>query len=142
MMFLWIKALHIAAIVTWVSGLLMLALLTSALVNAPVPSLPQERRLMAALGRWDRTVTSPAMVLAWVLGISLAVHGDWFTASWMTTKLVLVMSLSALHGVLAGRLRRMRGGLSQQPSINLRHAGGLTLLGTAAIATLVVVKPF
>ena len=143
-MLLWIKALHIAAIVTWVSGLLLLALLTRVLATAPAPSLPQERRLMAAVGRWDRTVTSPAMVLAWVLGISLAVHGGWFTSSWLAIKLVLVMSLSALHGVLAGRLRRMRGAsASRQPtSLVLRYASGFTLLSTAAIACLVVIKPF
>lgn len=143
-MFLWIKALHIAAIVTWVSGLLLLALLTRVLATAPAPSLPQERRLMAAVGRWDRAVTSPAMVLAWVLGISLAVHGGWFTSAWLAAKLVLVMTLSALHGVLAGRLRRMRGGSSsgQPTSLVLRYASGITLLGTAAIAYLVVVKPF
>lgn len=34
-MFLWIKALHIAAIVAWVSGLLMLALMMRVLATAP-----------------------------------------------------------------------------------------------------------
>lgn len=142
MMFLWVKALHIVAVVTWVSGLLMLALLLSILATAPSPSLPQERRLMTLLGRWDRMVTSPSMALAWVLGISLAIHGGWFTSTWLTAKLVLVMSLSALHGVLAGRLRRMRGDNGSQPlSFALRYAGGFTLLGVAAIVCLVVLKP-
>lgn len=141
MTFLWVKAMHIAAVVTWVAGLLMLALLLSVLATAPAPSLPQERRLMVALRRWDRTITSPAMVLAWVLGISLAVHGGWFTSSWLAAKLVLVMSLSALRGVLSGTLRRMSGG-SRPTSFGLRFAGGFTLTGTAAIAWLVVLKPF
>lgn len=141
MTFLWVKAMHIAAVVTWVAGLLMLALLLSVLATAPAPSLPQERRLMVALRRWDRTITSPAMVLAWVLGISLAVHGGWFTSSWLAAKLVLVMSLSALHGVLSGTLRRMSGG-SRPTSFGLRFAGGFTLTSTAAIAWLVVLKPF
>lgn len=40
MTFLWVKAMHIAAVVTWVAGLLMLALLLSVLATAPAPSLP------------------------------------------------------------------------------------------------------
>ena len=142
MIFLWIKALHIAAVVTWVAGLLMLSLLLSVLATAPAPSLPQERRLMTALRRWDRMVTSPAMVLAWVLGISLAVHGGWFTSPWLAAKLVLVMAMSALHGVLAGTLRRMSSASCQRPAFSLRFACGFTLAGSAAIACLVVLKPF
>jgi len=142
MIFLWIKALHVAAVVTWVAGLLMLSLVLSILATAPAPSLPQERRLMAALARWDRTVTSPAMVLAWVLGISLAVHGGFFTATWLAAKLVLVVALSALHGVLAGTLRRLSSGSTRRPAISLRFACGFTVVGVTAIASLVVLKPF
>lgn len=140
--FLWIKALHVAAVVAWVGGLLVLSLVLGSLATAPVPNLPQERRLMIAVGRWDRAVTTPAMMLAWVLGIAMALHAGWFSSPWLVIKLVLVVALSALHGVMAGTLRRMSEDHVRRPAAGLRFAGGATVIATTAIALLVVVKPF
>jgi protoporphyrinogen IX oxidase len=142
MIFLWIKALHVAAVVAWLGGLLMLSLMLGALATAPVPNLPQERRLMIAVGRWDRAITTPAMMLAWVLGITMAIHAGWFASPWLAAKLILVVALSALHGVMAATLRRMSGDNRRRPSSGLRFAGGFTVAATAAIALLVVLKPF
>lgn len=142
MIFLWIKAFHVAAVVAWVGGLLALSLMLGLLSTAPVPYLPQERRLMVALGRWDRAVTTPAMMLAWVLGMTMAIHAGWFSTSWLAIKLVLVMALSALHGVMAGSLRRMSGDSMRRPPVMLRFASSFTVATLTAIALLVVVKPF
>ncbi len=142
MTLLWVKGFHVAAVVTWVGGLLMLALMLGALARAPVRQLPQERRLMIAVGRWNRTITTPAMALTWVLGITMATHAGWFSSTWLAAKLLLVLALSALHGVMTGTLRHMSGDNSWRPNSGLRFAGGFTLTATAAIALLVVLKPF
>ncbi len=142
MIFLWIKALHVAAVVAWIGGLLVLSSVVAPLANAPVPHLPQERRLMIAAGRWDRTITTPAMVLAWVLGLGMALHAGWFSSTWLVAKLIVVVALSALHGVMAGTLRRMSGEHLRRPPASLRFAGAFTIVATITIAVLVVVKPF
>jgi putative membrane protein len=140
--YLWLKALHIAAVVTWIGGMLASALALGISWTSNGEADCEDR--LAALGavrRWDDRVTSPAMVLAWVLGLTLALKGGWFGAPWLTIKLILVVALSALHGMLSGFLRRLAKSDPRSPPTSLHHAPILTLAGAAAIIILVVVKP-
>ena len=91
---------------------------------------------------WDRKVTTPAMLLAWALGMTMAVQAGWFSSRWLMVKLVLVFGLSALHGVQSGTLRRMARGANRSPPGFLRHSASAILMAIAAIAALAVVKPF
>ncbi len=142
MIYLWLKALHVAAVMAWLGGQMMLSLLLVSLSEGTAPYLPQERRLMVALRRWDQRVTAPAMGLVWLLGIVMAMHGGWLAAPWLRIKLVLVFALSALHGVQSGTLRRLVKGDAPRPPRFLRWGGAAVLIAAAAIAGLVVVKPF
>ena len=69
---------------------------------------------MMAVYRWDRRVTNPALGLVWLLGLTLAWQGGWFSAHWLWAKLVLVTVLSALHGNQSATLRRTIAGSVQQ----------------------------
>jgi len=142
MSFLWIKAFHIVAMVTWIGGMLMLCLLLGTLSRAPVLRLPQERRLMFMVRRWDRTITTPAMVLTWILGLAMALQTGWLAMPWLQVKLSLALALAASHGMLAGKLRQMTGDAASPPWVGLRFAAGATMATTALIAVLVVLKPF
>jgi uncharacterized membrane protein len=113
MTYLLLKAGHVAAVLVWIGGMLAAAL-------APVP-------------RWDRLVTTPAMLLAFAFGLALATTGGWFPQAWLIGKLAVVLALAALHGVLSGRLRR---GLAPP-----RYAAPLIVVAAAVIALLAVVKP-
>ncbi len=138
-----LKVVHVAAVITWIGGLLLVALSLSTLSGAALPVLPQERRWLLAVQRWERRVTTPAMLLAWVAGIAVASRNHWFGAGWLSVKLVLVFLLSALHGVQAGTLRRLlRGSTDAQVPRLLRLAPQLALVCTTAIVALVVLKPF
>jgi len=140
-MIIWIKALHVAAVVTFLSGLLMQSVLLRMLVSAPPVRLPQERRLVSALRTWDRTVRSPALVLVWGFGAFLAWRGGWFGAGWLNLKLLLVVLLSALHGMQSGALRRAVDGTQPAPSRMHRRTTAAIVGATVAIAVLVIVKP-
>lgn len=97
--------------------------------------------LRAALRWWDARVTLPAMVAAWVFGLWVAVSGSWFASAWLLAKLALVVVISSLHGVLAGRLRRFNPEAlpgSTHPPLVLAGAMVLSLLG---IVVLAIVKP-
>ncbi|MCA8020796.1 CopD family protein [Burkholderia metallica] len=133
MIYLWIKAVHVAAVVTFVGGLLMLA------VGVRIANLAVHR----AVRRWDRTVTAPALALVWIAGIALALNGHWFGAAWLSVKFVVVAALSVLHGLLAGTLRRMeRDDLVVVPASWLEYAAGAVVAATAIVVGLVVIKPF
>ena len=80
MTYLWLKALHLAAVITWVGGMLMLSVLLGLMTRQPLPHDPGQRRLMVAVHQWDRRVTNPALGLLWLLGLTLAWQGGWFSA--------------------------------------------------------------
>ena len=62
--YLWLKALHVTAVLVWMSGLLAVAL--GATSAAKVSSSAEGRSaLIERTLRWDQRVTLPAMLLAW-----------------------------------------------------------------------------
>ena len=138
MIYLWLKALHVAAVLVWSGGLLAAALAT-ALASRSVVS---DGSLIKGIRRFDTCVTSPAMFVVWGAGLALAMLGQWFPSPWLMVKLVIVVVLSALHGVLAATLRRLGQHDAPQSAGWLRHAPIAIVAGLLSIAVLVVVKPF
>lgn len=130
MPYLWLKAVHVAAVLLFIGGLFAQAFaLAAAQATAP-------------LARWDRLVTVPAMLLVWVTGATIAVEAGWFASPWLWAKLAFVLALTGLHGIQSGKLRRLRGGdLPSSPNSALRVAGFIAT-AVASIAVLVVAKPF
>lgn len=135
-MYLWLKALHVAAMAIWIGGELVVALTLSYLST----SQESDGRLAAAIRWWDFRVTSPAMILAWALGLALAELGGWFPQPWLILKLILVTALAGLHGVLVGNLRRAANGVT--PPTYLRLAAPAIVISLTIVAALAVVKPF
>jgi protoporphyrinogen IX oxidase len=125
----WLKALHVAAAMAFAGGVLAVAIVLAA--NEP------SRAVIDQVRRWDSWVTTPAMLLVWGLGLSLALTGQWFAHAWLQAKLVLVVALSGLHGVQSGRLRRLAKGDELTPP----RFAALALFCIVAIAILATGKP-
>lgn len=129
----WLKAAHVACALLFVGGVVannMILLAGRATTDWSVP-------LTQALRRWDRVVTTPAMLGAWAFSSGLAVLGGWFPYGWLQVKLVLVVMLSAGHGLQSGQIRRLAIGYGAKP---LRGAA-LIVPAVITIAVLAVVKP-
>src|SRR3954447_7158642 len=98
LMYEWIKALHVIAIIAWMAGMLYLPRLFVYHCEAKSGSRQSEtfkvmeRRLLKA-------IINPAMAVTWVAGLYLAIEGGFLKAGWLHGKLVLVLILSAIHGV-------------------------------------------
>ena len=133
---LWLKALHVAAVLVFTGGLLVQSLaLAAALQDSVSPGF------LARLRRWDRRVTVPALLAVWALGIAAALRGGWFGAGWLSAKLLLVVALTGLHGMQAGALRR----LALHTGSTARSPGWVpvaVVLSYVAVALLAVAKPF
>ncbi|BAI74355.1 hypothetical protein AZL_a08240 (plasmid) [Azospirillum sp. B510] len=148
--YIWIIGLHVTAVTVWLAGMFVAAILISALAPATaVETTVAESgsaRLLRAAARWDRRVTTPAMGLAWLLGLTLVVVGGWGLEPWLVAKLAIVVLLSALHGKLAAGLRRLaeaEGRPGARPVSRLLRFSPLAIIaGGIAIVTLVVVKPY
>jgi uncharacterized membrane protein len=98
--------------------------------------------LLAAIYRWDRRVTTPALAVVWLLGITLLVMGGWYSAPWLWVKFVIVLVLSGMHGNLSASLRRLLAGQVIQLPAAVRRVPGLTLAAITAVALLVILKPW
>ena len=131
--YIWLKALHVAAALLFVSGVV-----ATSLTLALRSRLPHDhKQFVAGLRRYDRWVTVPAMAAVWLLGTGLAVSGSWFGQGWLNVKLGFVVLISALHGIQSGRLRRIEAGAAQTTARSLP----LILFAVIAIAILAVAKP-
>lgn len=142
MIYLWIKSFHIVAVIVWIGGMLVSAVLLAALRSVAPLLIAEVQQAIDAARRWDARVTAPAMLLTWILGLALAVTGGWFPSRWLFAKLALVLLLSGLHGVLAGSLRRS----ALRPDATVpgfaRHAPAAIVAAVTPIVVLVVIKPF
>ncbi|QAU44262.1 CopD family protein [Bradyrhizobium guangzhouense] len=131
--YVWLKALHVAAALLFVSGVVATSLTLALLARLP----RGHERFVAGVRRYDRWVTVPAMVAVWLLGTRLAISGSWFGQGWLTIKLGFVVLISALHGLQSGRLRRIEAGAAPATARSLP----LVLFAAVAIAFLAVAKP-
>ena len=141
MLYLWIKAFHVIAIIAWMAGMLYLPRLFVYHAEAPKGSIQSEtfkimeRRLLKA-------IINPAMIVTWVLGLVLVWQGAWWTAGWLHGKLLLVVILSGLHGIYARRLKEFAADRNTRPARYYRILNEVPTVLMIGIVILVIVKPF
>src|SRR3546814_17579636 len=96
-----LKSLHIISDIIWIGGMLL-----NAFVIAMVP--PTIRTgVISALRPYDRTVTTIAMAGAWFFGLTSAASYAWYTSGRFGFTLLLIVMLSALHGIQGSWRRRL-----------------------------------
>jgi putative membrane protein len=138
---LWLKAFHVIAVIAWMAGMLYLPRLFVYHCDAEIGSKQSEtfklmeRRLLHA-------IINPAMIAAWVLGLWLAYDGGYFKAHWLHGKLLLVLVLSAMHGLLARWVREFAADRNTHSQKFYRIANEIPAVLMIGIVILVIVKPF
>ena len=141
MIYDWLKAFHVIAMIAWMAGMLYLPRLFVYHCEAPRGSIQSEtfkimeRRLLKA-------IINPAMIVTWILGLILVWQGGWWTAGWVHGKLALVMILSGLHGVYARRLKEFAADANTRPPRYYRILNEVPTVLMVGIVILVIVKPF
>jgi putative membrane protein len=68
--------------------------------------------------------------------------GGWFDSGWLMAKLVLVLALSALHGLLARYVKAFAGDRNRHSEKFYRIINEVPTILLIAIVILAVVKPF
>lgn len=132
----YVLAAHITAVVFLVGSMLAQDRILTAIAHYP---REQQIGTLAALLGLDRQITTPALLITWLLGLTLAISARWLRSHWLMIKLVIVVALSALHGLQSGRLRRLiRAGESAK---GLARASISIFIAMSAIAILAIVKP-
>lgn len=137
----WAKAIHVIAVISWMAGMLYLPRLLVYHADAEKGSVQSEtfkvmeRRLL-------RGIINPAMIATWVFGLWLAWKGFGFHGGWLHAKIGAVLLLSAVHGYLAGAVRKFAGDSNEKPARHWRIVNEIPTLLMIAIVILVIVKPF
>ncbi len=139
--YMWVKAAHVVAIISWMAGMLYLPRLFVYHADAaPGSELSETLKVMER--RLLRVIINPAMGLAWVLGLWLAWRGGFLMAGWFHAKLTLVILLSGFHGYLSATVRRFAADGNTVPSRRWRLLNEVPAVVMIGIVILVIVKPF
>ena len=139
--YLWFKALHVAAVIAWMVGMLYLPRLM--VYHAAVgPGTPQSETFKVMERRLLKGILTPAMIAAWVTGLWIAYEGGWFQAHWLHGKILLVVLMTGVHGVLAGNVRRFSHDANAKSPTYFRVVNEIPTVLLVGIVILVVVKPF
>jgi putative membrane protein len=138
---LWIKALHIVAMIAWMAGMLYLPRLF--VYHAGVPAQSETARTFVVMERrLMRVIMLPALVVTWASGLWLAIAGGYLGEGWLHGKLLLVILLSALHGYLGLVRKDFAMQANRRSTIFYRVVNELPTLLLVGIVILVVLKPF
>lgn len=139
--YLWIKALHVIAVISWMAGLLyMPRLFIYHLDHAPGSAASEtfkvmERRLMSV-------IMMPAMVLTWVFGLWMAIEIYAFHGMWLHLKLLAVILLTACHFYMAHAVRKFGADVRFGTGRMWRLVNEVPTILMIVIVILVILKPF
>ncbi len=137
----WIKAAHIIFVIFWIAGLFMLPRYY-VYHQESAPGSAEEERWIDRERKLRNIIISPAMILVWVLGLSLAFIGNLWSEAWLHAKLAVVLALSAYHGWMIGYGRKLAKGERPVSGRALRIMNEVPGVATAIIVILAIVKPF
>lgn len=138
-MYLYVKALHVFAVVILIAGMLAMALAVR--IATAGPHEEHARRFGETVLRWDGFVTTPALAVVWMAGFTMAFGAGWASSPWLLLKMIPAIFLSGLHSLESIALKRL---LKDGRLINplFTAAPFAILFAFATIAWLAVVKPF
>ena len=137
----WLKAAHIIFVIFWIAGLFMLPRYYVYHQEAPAGS-EEEKRWLERERKLRNIIITPAMILVWILGLSLAFIVDAWSQGWFYAKLAMVIALSAYHGWMVGYGKKLASGQRPASGKALRIMNEVPGIATAIIVILVIVKPF
>jgi putative membrane protein len=139
--YLWLKALHIIAVVAWFAGMFYLPRLFVYHIEATSDEVKKTLEVMET--KLLRVIMNPAMIATYVLGTSLLVSNSAFLKNgWMHAKLLLVLILGGYHGFLSATRKKLAAGTCKYTSKQMRLINEIPTLLLVAVVILVVVKPF
>jgi len=139
-MYVWIKALHIIAVISWMAGMLYLPRLFVYHCEAEVGS-KQSETFKVMERRLLRMIINPAMIVTWLAGPYLAWSGSWFFSGWLYAKLLLALILSGVHGLFARWVKDFAADRNTKSQRFYRIINEVPAILMIGIVILVVVKP-
>jgi putative membrane protein len=140
-MFLWVLALHVVAVISWMAGMLYLVRLY--VYHAEESEVIVQQRLQVWEAKLLKLITTPAMLVSLLSGgTMLFMNPALLHQPWMHIKLTGVLGMLACHGI-ASKYRRL---LVDNPQVKsgkfFRIFNEVPTVLMILIVIAVIVKPF
>ncbi len=141
--YLWIKALHVIAVISWMAGLLYLPRLFVYHCDAE-PGSKQSETFKLMERRLAKAIMTPAMLVSWAAGLwMLWLNPGLFQAgAYIWLKLALVVGLLAMHIAMLGWLRDFAADANTKPQRFFRFMNEVPTLLMIGIVIMIIVRPF
>jgi protoporphyrinogen IX oxidase len=141
--YLWLKSLHVIAVIAWMAGLLYLPRLFVYHADA-APGSDKSETFKIMEMRLYRYIMNPAMIATWVFG-GLMLASNWegiMAMGWMHAKLGLVVLMTGFHHMLGAWRKKFVSDANTKSAKFYRVCNEVPTLLLIAIVVLVIIKPF
>ena len=141
-LYLFLKSLHLIAVISWMAGLLYLPrIFVYHVENFEKKEITDIFEIMEK--RLYIYIMRPAMLFSWIFGIALIyINGlDVLTNLWMQLKLLLVIILSIYHEYLGKCLNHLKNRTNTKTSKYYRYLNEVPTLLLILIIFIVIIKP-
>ncbi|MCG6206144.1 protoporphyrinogen oxidase HemJ [Rhodopseudomonas sp. HC1] len=139
--YLWVKALHVIAVISWMAGMLYMPRLFVYHCAAEVGSV-QSETFKVMERRLYRAIMNPAMMVAWVAGLVIAWQQGYFAVGWFHAKLAAVILMTVIHVMLGRYVRDFAADRNTRSHKFYRIINEVPTLLMVGAVIFVVVKPF
>lgn len=140
MLYMWVKALHLVTVISWMAALLYLPRLM--VYHCAVETGSKQSETFKVMeGRLLRFIAHPALVATWASGLWLMAEGGYFQAGWMRAKLAFLVVLTGAHGLNAKWVRDFAVDRNQHSATFYRIINEVPTLLMIGIVVLAVVRP-
>jgi protoporphyrinogen IX oxidase len=144
-----LRGLHIIAVIAWMAGMMYLPRLYAYHTETAPAGSEFDKHFLVWERKLLKIIINPAMILTWILGLTLIffhVHGTgagwgFLLQPWMMVKLAAVIFLSGWHGFLAGSYKKFLAGQRPKSAKFWRATNELPFLA-AVVAVLAVTLQF
>ncbi len=139
--YLLIKALHVIAVIAWMSGMFYLPRLF-VYHTQTAPGTPEYERFTTMERKLLKIIMNPAVIAVWILGLVMAWLMDYWPLHWFQAKLALVAALTWTHHSYALWAKDFALGANTRAERFYRIWNEVPTVLMIAIVILVIVKPF
>ena len=141
MLFLWLKALHIIAVVCWFAALFYLPRLF--VYHAMSTDEVSVERFKVMERKLYRGIANPSMMASVLLGLAMIwLVPEYLQMGWMHAKIALVLALLVYHMLCKRHLRALAEDRNRHTHVYFRWFNEVPVLMLVGIVILVVLKPF
>ena len=142
MTFLWLKAFHIIAVITWFAAIFYLPRLF--VYHADATDTISRERFKIMERKLYRGIMTPSMIVVIALGAwMIALNPDFYLSQgWMHAKLTLVTLLVVYHFYCGHLLKIFRDDRNERSHVFYRWFNEIPVFLLLGIIILVVVRPF